>query len=149
MMKSDNYLQKQKETINIQRYDVILVDLDGHIGSEQKNKRPCVVVSNDKCNQYSPVLLVVPFTSKAKTKLPTHCVIKSGNGTGLSTDSLLIGEQPTPIDRSRILEKLGHINNKSDRHKIDIACFNAFFYGNKSMETNTELVNEFNFSLGY
>ena len=70
----------------------------------------------------------MPFTSnKGKSKIPTHCIIKKEPG-GLHNDSLLIGEQPTPIDRLRVLSYLGHIENEDNQAKINKACIDAFFY---------------------
>lgn len=41
-------------------------------GRIQQGPRPVIIVSNDKCNEYSPVLLAVPCTTKPKKNLPTH-----------------------------------------------------------------------------
>ena len=40
--------------------------------SLQSGTRPWLVVSNDKCNQASPTVTVVPLTTQNKTPLPTH-----------------------------------------------------------------------------
>lgn len=117
------------EEMEIRRFDVLLVDLAGAVGSEQKKIRPCVVVGNDMSNRFSPVILVMPLTHvNKKAHIPTHKYIKKEVGSGLTTDSTLIGEQPTPIDRQRIKEKLGKISNKASQNMIDQACYEAFFY---------------------
>lgn len=115
--------------MTIKRFDLVLVDFCGSIGSEQSSVRPAVVVGNDACCMYSPVVIVMPFTTKIhnKSNIPTHKVIESEEG-GLINDSLLLGEQPTPIDRARIKKYLGHINSKQNQMKIDEACYDAFFY---------------------
>ena len=118
-----------KDIKNIKRYDVLRVDLSDAIGSEQGKVRPCVVVGNNMSNRYSPVILVMPLTHKIKKEnIPTHHVIEKEDGSGLVMDSLLIGEQPTPIDRIRIKERLGKIENEESQKKIDQACYDAFFY---------------------
>lgn len=113
----------------MKRFDLLLVNLgDNNCGSEQSGIRPVVVVGNDDSCKYSPVILVMPFTRNLdKTKIPTHHIIKSEIG-GLKTDSLLVGEQPTPVSRDRIIKHLGYIRDESNREKIDQACFDAFFY---------------------
>jgi mRNA interferase MazF len=53
--------------------DIVIVDFDPSLGSEQKGKRPGVVVSNDiyhkKTNGY---VIVVPITSDLAFKYPLH-----------------------------------------------------------------------------
>ena len=62
-------------------------------GCEQSGARPVVVVSNDMCNEHSPVIEVVYMTNAAKRDLPTHVKLhttSNGNGEGstvLSDDS--------------------------------------------------------------
>ena len=119
--------------MEVERYDVLLVEFSGAKGSEQDKIRPAVIVSNSDSCKYSPVIIVMPFSSKRKrTKLPTHYIIDNEEGTGLDRKSLLIGEQPTPIDRCRILKKLGHISSEKSQEEIDKACYDAFFYNNKT-----------------
>ena len=119
--------------MEVERYDVLLVDFSGAKGSEQDKIRPAVTVSNSDSCKYSPVIIVMPFTSKQKkVKLPTHHIINNDEGSGLNRESLLIGEQPTPIDRCRILKKLGHISSEKSQKEIDKACYDAFFYNNNT-----------------
>lgn len=125
--------------VGIQRFDVIRVDLSDAIGSEQGKIRPCVVVGNDLNCKYSPVILVMPFTCNThKTNIPTHKIIEREEGSGLKVDSLLLGEQPRPIDRARIQKKLGRIKGTENRKKIDQACYEAFFYKKTSEESKIE-----------
>ncbi|MGI9050323.1 MAG: type II toxin-antitoxin system PemK/MazF family toxin, partial [Rubrobacteraceae bacterium] len=50
------------------RGDIWSVDLEPIRGSEMSKQRPCVVVSNDIANRYSPVVTVVAVTSQAPKK---------------------------------------------------------------------------------
>lgn len=52
----------------VTRGDVWNVDLEPVQGSEMSKQRPCVVVSNDIANRYSPVVTVVAVTSRAPKK---------------------------------------------------------------------------------
>lgn len=50
-------------------------------GSIQGKNRPWLVVSNNKCNQSSPVYTIVPLTTAPKTELPTHVTFQTGDKT--------------------------------------------------------------------
>ncbi len=62
----------------IRRGDLYYAELDPIVGSEQAGTRPVLVVSNDVGNQYSPVIVIVPITSRriGKKQLPTHVEVK-------------------------------------------------------------------------
>lgn len=123
-------------TNTINRYDLLLVDFGSAIGSEQANVRPAVVVGNEASCTFSPIIIVMPFTSsKTKANIPTHQLVKAEDG-GLLADSTLIGEQPTPIDRRRIRKHLGKISNQGNKDKIDKACYDAFFYRKDAQYVN-------------
>ena len=78
-------------------------------GSLQAGGRPVLVVSNNKANQYSSVITVIPITSKmGKTKLPTHVLIKE---CGLSKPSISLAEQITSINKDRLDRKIGSIQH--------------------------------------
>ena len=62
---------------DIRRGDVFYVTRGTQIGSEQSAGRPAIIVSNNVCNDVSPVVEVVYLTTQAKTELPTHCTILS------------------------------------------------------------------------
>lgn len=47
-------------------------------GSVQGKNRPWLIVSNDSCNQASPVLTAVPLTTQPKNDLPVHVVFDDG-----------------------------------------------------------------------
>lgn len=73
-------------------------------GSLQSGIRPVLVVSNDKANQYSPVITIIPITSNiGKKKLPTHVFI---SGCGLLQQSIVLVEQITSLNQTRLLRKL-------------------------------------------
>lgn len=75
----------------------------------QQGYRPVLVVSNDKNNYYSTVISVVPLTSsQTKHHLPTHVEL---DGFGLEKPSIALCEQIMPIDKHRIGEKIGKIDN--------------------------------------
>ena len=73
--------------------------------SIQAGIRPVVVVSNNRCNNHSPVISVVPLTSKVevKKKLPTHVLLKMDEHNGLKKDSLALCEQVTLLPVADII----------------------------------------------
>jgi mRNA interferase MazF len=62
-------------------------------------------------NRYSSTVIVVPITSRVITKanLPTHCRIKAQNG--IARDSLILLEQIQTIDKLRLREYIGTLDN--------------------------------------
>ena len=57
--------------------DLVLVDLSNNIGHQQGGKRPAVIVSNNVGNAVSPMVEVLPLTTKRyKSTLPTHVDFK-------------------------------------------------------------------------
>lgn len=95
----------------IRRGDVFYADLSPVIGSEQGGVRPVLIIQNDIGNKYSPTVIVAAITSQInKAKLPTHVEI-SGAEIGLSKDSVILLEQVRTIDKKRLREKIGHLEN--------------------------------------
>lgn len=70
-------------------------------GSEQKNDRPAIVVSNDMCNEHSPTIEVVYMTTQPKKNLPTHVCIDSTSN-GKCEGSTALCEQIHSISRERL-----------------------------------------------
>ncbi len=95
----------------VKRGDIFYADLSPVIGSEQGGVRPVLVVQNDVGNRYSPTVIVAAVTSQInKAKLPTHIEI-SGVEYGLSKDSVILLEQIRTIDKKRLKEKIGRLND--------------------------------------
>lgn len=87
-------------------------DLSPVVGSEQGGIRPVLVIQNDIGNKFSPTVIVSAITSQInKAKLPTHVEI-SAKDYGLQKDSVILLEQIRTIDKRRIKEKIGHLDDK-------------------------------------
>ena len=72
--------------------------------------RPVLIVQNDVGNKYSPTVIAAAITSKiSKAKLPTHIDL-CGEGAGLAKDSVVLLEQIRTIDKKRLKEKMGHVD---------------------------------------
>lgn len=94
------------------RGDIYLVDFGENIDTKKQcGIRPAVIVSNNKANEHSPVITVVPLTSKTYKKrfMPTHVYIPAGCGLGCG--SMALAEQVEAIDKDRLLEKKGSITS--------------------------------------
>jgi len=95
------------------------------VGSEQGGIRPVLVVQNDVGNKYSPTVIVAAITSKInKAKMPTHIEIE-GEKHGLTKDSVILAEQIRTIDKRRLKEKIGHIDDNLSS-LIDYALMISF-----------------------
>ena len=96
----------------ILRGDVYYADLSPVIGSEQGGIRPCLVIQNNIGNKYSPTVIVAAITSKInKIKLPTHIEIR--DETTKLKDSIILLEQIRTIDKKRLKQKIGEVNDET------------------------------------
>lgn len=98
--------------MNIKRGDIFYADLSPVVGSEQGGIRPVVIVQNDVGNKHSPTVIAAAITSKTtKTKLPTHIEVKADRDgeNGLSKNSVILLEQVRTLDKTRLREKMGHL----------------------------------------
>lgn len=95
--------------MGVKRGEIYYADLSPVIGSEQGGVRPVLIVQNDIGNKYSPTVIVAAITSQCtKTKLPTHIEITSKRS-GLSKNSVVLLEQMRTLDKSRLKEKIGDL----------------------------------------
>ena len=110
----------------IKRGDMFYADLSPVVGSEQGGIRPVVIIQNDIGNKHSPTVIAAAITSQTgKNKLPTHIEIAS-QSSGLKADSIVLTEQIRTIDKSRLKEKIGHINDNVVMNKINNALGVSF-----------------------
>lgn len=110
----------------IKRGDMFYADLSPVVGSEQGGIRPVLIVQNDTGNKYSPTVIAAAITSQiGKNKLPTHIEIDSKE-VGLKTDSIVLAEQIRTIDKSRLKEKIGHIDDSNVINRINNALGVSF-----------------------
>ena len=99
-------------SVVVKRGDIFYADLSPVIGSEQGGTRPVLVVQNDIGNKFSPTVIIAAITSQInKAKMPTHIEI-SANDFGLAKDSVILLEQIRTIDKRRLKEKIGKLNDE-------------------------------------
>ena len=98
----------------VKRGDIFYADLSPVVGSEQGGIRPVLIVQNDTGNRHSPTVIAAAITSQTgKARLPTHINI-AGGSVGLSKDSVILLEQVRTIDKRRLREHMGKLD---DQHK--------------------------------
>ena len=97
--------------MTIKRGDIYYADLSPIIGSEQGGLRPVLIIQNDVGNKYSPTVITAAITSQInKTKLPTHIEVPAENF-GLAKNSVILLEQIRTIDKRRLKEKMGRLDD--------------------------------------
>ena len=98
--------------MSVKRGDIYYADLSPVVGSEQGGLRPVLIIQNDVGNRYSPTVIAAAITSKmGKTRLPTHIDIFADKA-GLSKDSVVLLEQVRTLDKQRLKEKMGHLDER-------------------------------------
>lgn len=96
----------------VKRGDIYYADLSPVVGSEQGGVRPVLIIQNDIGNKYSPTVIATAITSQInKAKMPTHIELDA-HEYGLSKDSVVLAEQIRTIDKQRLKEKIGHLDEK-------------------------------------
>ncbi len=96
----------------IKRGDIFYADLRPVVGSEQGGVRPVLIIQNDMGNRHSPTVICAAITSKMnKAKLPTHVEIDASRYQ-LVKDSVILLEQVRTIDKSRLRERVCHLDNE-------------------------------------
>ena len=109
-MMSASYQNNTSATVR--RGDIFYADLSPVVGSEQGGLRPVLIIQNDVGNRYSPTVIAAAITSRmGKTKLPTHIDIYADR-VGLQKDSVILLEQIRTLDKRRLREKMGHLDDE-------------------------------------
>ena len=104
----------------MRRGDVFYADLRPVIGSEQGGIRPVLIIQNDIGNKHSPTIICAAITSKMnKAKLPTH-IERSAMKYDMVKDSVILLEQLRTIDKTRLKDKVCHLDDEIMR-KVDRA----------------------------
>lgn len=99
----------------VKRGDIFYADLSPVVGSEQGGVRPVLIVQNDTGNRHSPTVIAAAITSQTgKARLPTHINI-AGGSVGLSKDSVILLEQVRTIDKRRLREHMGKLDDSHMR----------------------------------
>lgn len=98
------------------RGDIWMVDLgigEKEGSSLQYGRRPCVIVSNPKGNFFSPVLSIIPLTTKKIAKeYPTHVFIPKSEANRMLYDSTALCEQGLTVDKKQVMFRIGTLEKE-------------------------------------
>ena len=114
--------------MSVKRGDIYYADLSPVVGSEQGGLRPVLIIQNDVGNRYSPTVIAAAITSRmGKTRLPTHIDVFADRA-GLAKDSVILLEQIRTLDKRRLKEKMGHLD-ESIMREVNAAIAVSFGLG--------------------
>ena len=109
----------------VKRGDLYYADLSPVVGSEQGGVRPVLIVQNNVGNKYSPTIIAAAITSQTgKANLPTHISL-AARSCGLTRDSVILLEQVRTLDKSRLRERMGRLDEPA-MHQVDNAIAVSF-----------------------
>lgn len=98
--------------MTIKRGEIYLAILDPAMGREISKTRPVVVVSNDKNNEFSGTITILPITSQNLQKIyPFEVFLSKGTG-NLPKDSKVKADQIRTLDKRRIVTLIGRLDNQ-------------------------------------
>lgn len=106
--------------MNIKRGEIYLAILDPVVGKEISKTRPALIVSNDKNNEFSGTVTILPLTSKKPQKIyPFEVFLSKGTG-NLPKDSKVKADQIRTLDKSRIVTLIGKLG-KEEMNQVEKA----------------------------
>ncbi len=109
----------------VRRGDIFYADLSPVVGSEQGGTRPVLIVQNNMGNKHSPTVIAAAITSQMnKARLPTHIELV-GPTVGLTKNSVVLLEQIRTIDKKRLKEHMGRLDDEM-MNKVDDAIAVSF-----------------------
>lgn len=92
--------------MELNQYEIVLVNLDPTVGSEMKKTRPCVIISPNEMNKFLQTIVIAPMTSSSRN-YPTRVEVKHNKTTGW-----IVIDQIRTVDRNRIIKVLGKLTEK-------------------------------------
>lgn len=102
----------------VRRGELYFADLSPVVGSEQGGYRPVLVIQNNVGNYYSATVIVAALSGQISSKfnMPTHHIIDAY--AGLKEKSVILLEQIRTIDKKRLRNYIG-ILNEDDMRQVD------------------------------
>ncbi|MGI5959738.1 MAG: type II toxin-antitoxin system PemK/MazF family toxin [Massiliimalia sp.] len=114
--------------MSVRRGEIYYADLSPVVGSEQGGVRPVLIVQNDTGNRHSPTVIAAAITSqREKSKLPTHIELPAQK-CGLTKNSIVLLEQVRTIDKRRLKEKMGMLDEEA-MNQVNTALSVSFGLG--------------------
>ena len=98
----------------VKRAEVWLIDFEKPVGSVTQQRWPCVVVSPEEMDEYLSTLIVAPLSS---TELPAPFRIPV---IFMQKDGLILLDQICTLEKSRLIRRLGAINEDTMAKALDV-----------------------------
>ena len=90
--------------MDLNQYQIVLVNLDPTIGSEIKKTRPCLIISPNEMNHNLRTIIIAPMTTVAR-KYPTRIEIRHDNKRGW-----IVIDQIRTVDKQRVIRVLDELS---------------------------------------
>ena len=96
--------------MDLNQYQIVLINLDPTIGSEMKKIRPCVIISPYEMNKYLRTIVIAPITNSSK-QYPTRIEVNYNKAKGW-----IVLDQVKTVDHKRIIKVLGELDTNDIAH---------------------------------
>ncbi len=103
----------------VRRGEIWIADLNPNLGHEINKLRPAIIIQNDLGNDFGPVTIIAPLTSK-KVDFVRHFEVLLPRAFGLDKESKVLLNQVRAIDKIRLAKKIGKLDVES-MEKVDEA----------------------------
>lgn len=100
--------------MEMNRFDVFLVNLDPTIGHEIKKTRPCLIISPNEMNRFIATVIIAPMTSKGRD-YPSRvdCTFQGIQGQ-------IVLDQVRTVDKLRLVKRLGSISENAQQKVLQV-----------------------------
>ena len=102
------------------QWAVVVADLDAVRGSDQRGRRPVLVVSNEEFNQATTNVTVLPLTSTPRRLYPSEVLLLQGQA-GQPRESIILAHQVRTIARERLRNVFGYLEDPALRRLVQDA----------------------------
>jgi mRNA interferase MazF len=89
---------------------IYLVNFDPSIGSEYKKVRPALVVQADDITLHSPLVSVIPISSRVEKKDADDIILPNNDTNRLLHTSVLKVRQVSSFDKRRFIHHIGEVD---------------------------------------
>ncbi len=99
----------------MKRGDIYSANLQPRSGSEQRGKRPVIIISHDGFNQnarWHSIIIIPVSTSQAQAKRGLTAILLPQGIGGLKQESVALCHQITTLDRAKLDEKIGELSDE-------------------------------------
>ncbi len=109
----------------MKRWSIYRANLDPVIGSEQGKTRPVLVISEDAINELLNIVNVIPITTrKVGRRIYPNEILIPADKYGLPNESIILCHQIRTLDKRRLAQQLGEIDNVGIKEEvIEALCF--------------------------